>query len=318
MSFKDLNKIANKYDSLGKTKSADYIDNFIMRWASPDKEPTMEDLLAEEDFLATLDEDPLEGLSEEDAGIASHYMETGIVPSGPEVDSLEQDDLEDDELSTQELERLMKDLENNETPPISHSDLKEKDFLEYADSFEKSLERSDDMPFRNKREPIEASMKHELNKIADKLDKAGLTRVSDKLDAFNFRFAEDEKKDDDTSEEVELDMQGVSGEPVAEVLEISSVSPDRVKFEEELANEDDVDAESIKMLEEIMGFISAVADGAFETIEEAKTAAEDLLNKYSEDEDSINIGFGEELKEEIEHTHSPFFISKYKREMPEA
>lgn len=151
MILQKLAKLANVYDKMGQTKKADRLDEFINKWAQEDKEPTMEDLMGEEEWLKEegittddgdegdeggetyFEEDILEGLDEPDQEVASNYLNS----------------------STEDIASMLRDLENQKNKIMQE--------LSKLQGFEPEITNLPLTP--------EASLMRDFEKLATALDK---------------------------------------------------------------------------------------------------------------------------------------------------
>lgn len=157
--IKFLVKLANIYDRLGQTEKADRLDAFLDKYAQEDREPTPEDLLAEEEWLKEEidpeeDEDILEDLEESDREVAESYL-SGTNP-----------------------EDIMKELQEVKK--------EQKEILRHL---------SELMMHQNP--PAEASLAQDFQKLADLLDQHKMHRHADVFDKMLTKMAQGLPPDDD-------------------------------------------------------------------------------------------------------------------------
>lgn len=187
MILKQLIKLANVYDKMGQTKKADRLDAFINKWAQAEKEPTLEDLEKEEDWLKQegittddgeddgqtyFEEDPLEGLEGDDLEIANNYLNQ----STPDIAAMLQDlEIQKNRI----LEQLGKLQESEYQPEITPLPLKP-----------------------------EASLMRDLEKLATMLDEQKLFKHASFFDGLLTKLAQGVLPDDlfDDTDADDFDM----------------------------------------------------------------------------------------------------------------
>ncbi len=160
-------RIANFYDRAGLTQKADRLDAFIQKWAQAGKEPTEQDLMAEEEWLQNedlSDQALLEGLEGEDLEQMQAYLSA--------LQETQIEDLQREQKQKQILDELSNLMIQQPQP------------------------RPDLLP---KQQPIipEASLSQDFAKLADLLDHHGLTRQADFLDRYLKKIAGPEDENDE-------------------------------------------------------------------------------------------------------------------------
>lgn len=249
-----LIKLANKFDLEGQERKADRLDFYIQKCAQEDREPTMEELLAEEKWLEEegimSDEDLAEGLSDEDAEAARKYLAGEPLDVGG--------------VSNSELESMIKELE-----ALSRQD------LQVGLSQQQLMDRLSDLLLEGKRKESknpervdmgqfitpEASFLNDLVKLSDMLDQEKMYKEADFFTAMIRKIAGDGPDDffDSFDEELE-DLEDLSTEEL-----------ERMMKEDE--SEDD-------KFYSMLGFVEKMAMGMFISLDAAQQAAKDLIQGF--------------------------------------
>lgn len=193
--------LANHFDFRGETQKADKIDSFIAKYSNKDVEPTMEQLLEEEEWLkeegiySELNDDNklLSGLSPEDRMVSEKYLGLESDP-----DFIRDDVEETTENMRSDIHEQLRNEYDEFGDYIPQVDINSsQDLLDYvnSDMIAKDEAKSDPslLPYQRPID-IEASLNQDLVKLSDMLDEKGFMKLSDKVDYYLFKSATNSDK----------------------------------------------------------------------------------------------------------------------------
>jgi len=260
--IKQLVQLATTLDSQGKYVKADRLDSFIMRWAQQDwdREPTPEELMAEEAWLeeegidpySLTEEDALEGLEGNDMEIAKQYMRGG------DLDEIEEmlrtlTEQQEREIDTEfDQSRLLQQL----------SEMLAQDRIDISEAPESSLL----MPFQREQMVGEASLAQDLVKLSNILDARGMHTEADFFDGMLQRLAMG-PGDDDWDNDWNfpgMDQWDIPEPSTEELMEMESEEEDDYVFQ-------------------LLGFVNKVAKGMFMSLQAAQLEAKQLMDRHDSD-----------------------------------
>jgi hypothetical protein len=249
-----INKIANKLDSQGKFDKADRLDNFVMKFAQEDREPTMEELMAEEKWLedegidpySMTDEDAMSGLEGEDRGAAEEFL-GGRSP--------------------EDIRGMISKLQNNQDVDVQREVEQQGIMQQLSDALLQGRQRESQDPMRVDRGqfmmPEASSFMTDLVKLSDMLDEQGMHKEADYFTNMLEKIAQ-EGPDDFFGEEGGLDDWDDAMEPTTEELT-------------------DMEGGEDDQFYQLLGFVERVSKGMYMDMSAAQDAARDLINGFDLD-----------------------------------
>lgn len=243
--LKRLIKLANRLDSEGAHKKADHIDRFIAKFSQANPEEIM-DGPTDEDLLET-----------------ETWLDESGIPDELETDLPLADELQDIAYQLESWKQILEGSDPGEAKRIADhmvQTLQQKIMIltSPASIQNDSLEL---LPFQRPIE-IEAAIRTSLSKIAEIFDSNALYRSADFCDKLLARMA---SNPDDPDDDISLDD---FDEPTTDEL---------LKLEDEELENDSVDR-----IATMMAFISAVANGEFQTMESAQAEAKQIMDTYEQ------------------------------------
>jgi len=252
--IKALIKIATRLDKEGKVNKADRLDNFIMKYAQEGKEPSPEDLLKEEGWLAEEGIDPytlteteaFEGLEGDDLIVADEYMDGGY-PEDIKKMMLELNQMQEREVKTElDQQSIIEQLS--------------KVLMQGAEQGMEDPSRFDTGNFITP----EASMINDITKLADMLDEKGMHLQADYFTNILKKMAEPGDFDDMFDD---MDMPPIDDSDY-----------------EEPSNEELEDLEDPFYKDNqfylLLGFVERVANGMYMNLDTAKIEAQNLVKSF--------------------------------------
>jgi len=250
-----LIKLASKFAYEGEPQKADRLNQYILKCADNDEEPTMEDLMLEEHWLseegldpdALKDEDAASGLAGHDRNVAEKYMQSdgkGLNELFMKLKQIQEDDVSGEMEQQLLMDQISALLMNKEEQPDELG-----------------------LPFMTQSPMVgEASLLSKTVKLADTFDRLGRYKDADFFDKLSRKIAAD-GPDDFFGDEDDFDMYEDSDEDAPSDSEIS-----------ELEGEED------DQFYQLLGFVSKVAEGMFMSLEAAQEEASKLIRSHDTQE----------------------------------
>lgn len=248
--IQNIVKLANSFHNKGFKNKAGRIDNYIIKCAQENREPSMEDLLEQEEWLSKEDVDPENYMSFE--GIEDEVVDPEISMQEEDKGMEAQKTLEE-LMKTQEAELLRGEEQQSIMEELSQ-------VLMRGEFDSKRDPAAINTPFRPMITPEASDILEDFLKLADMLDAKDKFKEADIITDLMEKLAEPGGFDDmfDNHDE---DFE--SEEPSDEDL---------------MALEDPEDEDNHFFI--LLGFVERVAKGMYMSQDAAQKAAEDLLNGF--------------------------------------